>query len=81
MTNDDLVRIARVRRLYRVGEARAIREEADVSQGEFAAALGVSRSAVALWEAGQRNPRGAVALRCAALFDVLKGQAPKEVTP
>lgn len=40
------------------GTARATREAAGLSQGEVAAAVGVSPAAVALWEAGQRRPRG-----------------------
>jgi DNA-binding transcriptional regulator YiaG len=38
--------------------ARAIREEAGVSQARLAAALGVHPVTVARWEAGVRHPRG-----------------------
>lgn len=40
------------------GTARATHEAAGLSQGEVAAAVGVSPAAVALWEAGKRRPHG-----------------------
>ena len=35
-----------------------IREQAGVSQGDVAEALGVTRPAVSYWETGRREPRG-----------------------
>lgn len=54
---------ARVRRhqaLPSLDERRRLREEAGLSQQEFADAMGVSQSALAGWEseANPRNPRG-----------------------
>jgi DNA-binding transcriptional regulator YiaG len=57
--------------LVAAGEARRIREAAGVSQTEVAQQLGVSRSAVCLWELGHRLPRGNVALRYFALLESL----------
>ena len=37
---------------------RALRQAAGVSQSEIAQVAGVTRQAVALWEVGQRTPRG-----------------------
>lgn len=64
-------RIAEARQKVTSGEARRIREAAEVSQAEAAASLGVSRSAVCLWELGNRLPRGDVALRYHALLETL----------
>jgi DNA-binding transcriptional regulator YiaG len=36
---------------------RLLRERAGLKQQDIAAALGVTREAVALWESGARNPR------------------------
>lgn len=38
---------------------RALRKAAGVSLGDVASAIGVTRQAVGLWEAGARTPRGA----------------------
>ncbi|MCX4557964.1 helix-turn-helix domain-containing protein [Streptomyces phaeochromogenes] len=39
-------------------ECRAIREAAGLTQAEVADAVGVTPQAVALWESGNRTPRG-----------------------
>ncbi len=71
MTERDLMRVAEIRRAIRERQTQGIRELAGVTQTELAATLGVSRSAVSLWESGARAPRGAVALKYAALLAVL----------
>lgn len=53
MAVDELLERVRSRRtLPAAGERRRIREAADVSQRELAAALGVSWTAIQRWEAG-----------------------------
>lgn len=52
-----------VRLATRSGLARALREAAEASQAEVAAACDVSHAAVARWEGGQRLPRGEAARR------------------
>jgi DNA-binding transcriptional regulator YiaG len=54
--------LAEIRALLATGRAREIREQAMVGQSELARDLGVTQGAVALWEGGQRLPRGRVAL-------------------
>ena len=56
------------------GGAAAIRQTANLSQSEVAAAVGVSRAAVSRWEAGTRMPRGEAARRYARLLEVLNKQ-------
>ena len=72
MSIDDAVRLAVVRHALTSGEARRRREAAGLSQAEWAAALGVDRATVGLWESGARVPRSAVALRLADLLDRLE---------
>ena len=69
----DLKRLVEVRRLYKSGEAQRIRRAAVVSQADFARSLGVSRSAVCLWESGDRTPRSESALQCWTLLELLQG--------
>jgi DNA-binding transcriptional regulator YiaG len=59
------------------GEARRIRERSLLTQAEVGAALGVTSSAVARWEAGNRRPRGPVAERYGLLLDALLSNLPK----
>lgn len=54
--------LARIRRLVRSGQARAIRVDAGLSQGDIARLIGVQPGAVSRWEAGLRVPRGDKAL-------------------
>ena len=51
--------------------ARAIREEAGVSQQRLADELGVNRVTVARWELGVRVSRGELRLRYIALLEEL----------
>lgn len=51
---------------------RCIREQAHLSQGDIAAALGVTWSAVSRWEAGLREPTGPNLIAYADLLDRLQ---------
>lgn len=67
----DAVKLAEVRALATSGAARRIRQRANLSLAEVAAACGVDQSTVHRWECGKRSPRGPAALRYAALLDAL----------
>lgn len=67
-----LLRLARLRTLITSGEAKRIREAADVSIGEAARASGLSESTVWRWEQGHRRPRGESALAYADLLETLR---------
>jgi len=55
---DHALALGRVRRMLSApDELRAIRERAGITQEQLALAVGVSRSALQRWEAGQRSPR------------------------
>jgi DNA-binding XRE family transcriptional regulator len=71
MSIDDAVRLADVRQAVRSGSARRIRQAAGLTQADVAAAVGVERATVGLWETGARVPRSAVALRYAELLSRL----------
>jgi transcriptional regulator with XRE-family HTH domain len=51
-----------------------LRERAGLSQHEIADALGVTREAVALWEAGLRTPRPATASAYLAILERLAAE-------
>jgi DNA-binding transcriptional regulator YiaG len=55
--------LARVRTAVRTGAARRVRLAAQITQPEIAADVQVSAAAISRWEAGERAPRGAAALR------------------
>jgi DNA-binding transcriptional regulator YiaG len=55
--------LAEVRALAASGEAKAIREAANIRLAEIARAIGVSFQAVASWESGNRCPTGEHAVR------------------
>jgi DNA-binding transcriptional regulator YiaG len=59
------------RRLPAPSRRRRLRERAGLSQRAVARALGVTREAVAYWEAGHRTPRAAHAAAYVALLDRL----------
>jgi transcriptional regulator with XRE-family HTH domain len=61
----EVLAVARLRADLKSGRARAIREEANLTQPEVARGVGVSQSAIAQWEAGRRVPRGDAAVRYA----------------
>lgn len=55
---DHALALAAVRRRLPAPDVRrALRERAGVTQAQLALALGISRSALQRWEAGQRSPR------------------------
>lgn len=43
---------------YRAVDVKRIRSKLDVSQSEFAALIGVSKSTLQNWEQGRRKPQG-----------------------
>jgi DNA-binding transcriptional regulator YiaG len=57
-----------VRQMTASGQAKAIRQAADVSQGEAATFVRVSDATISRWESGQRTPRGEAALRYGQLL-------------
>jgi transcriptional regulator with XRE-family HTH domain len=63
------------RRLPPPAIARAIRDEAGVSQQQVADELGVNRVSVARWELGERVPRGELRLAYIGLLDELREDA------
>lgn len=74
----DVVDKARIiRRLPRPPVARAIREDAGVSQEDIALALDppVTRAAVSRWESGDRRPTGAHLEQYVRILEELGGVA------
>lgn len=72
MNGSELVELANVRSLVRSGDARYIRLARGLSVGEVARGVGVAKATVSRWEAGQRIPRGAAALRYGSLLASLR---------
>ncbi|MDL4815490.1 helix-turn-helix transcriptional regulator [Actinomadura opuntiae] len=68
----DLKRLHYVRAAAASGRARQTRVAAELTQGEIAKAVGVAQPTVAQWENGNRTPRGAAALRYAAVLESLE---------
>jgi transcriptional regulator with XRE-family HTH domain len=58
------------------GQARRLREQAGLTQGEVGAAVGVRASAVARWESGDRVPHRDRLSRYAALLERLAEVGP-----
>jgi transcriptional regulator with XRE-family HTH domain len=71
----DAVLRAEGRRAVEGGRIQRVREAARLSQTELGMALGVTQTAVALWEKGKRVPRGATAERLARLLNDLEAGA------
>jgi DNA-binding transcriptional regulator YiaG len=71
MSDDDVLRLSELRCLVADGKARPIRQQARLSLPEVAAYCGVTYQTIRRWEAGERAPRGAGALRYAALLAAL----------
>lgn len=70
-SNTQTLDLVRARRLVAERKVAQRRRVARLTQAEIAAAIGVSRSTVASWEAGRRTPRREVALRYVILLDAL----------
>ena len=70
-----LVKLATVRAAARSGASRDVRMAAGLSLREVAEAIGVGVSTIHRWEAGDRRPHGAAALRYADLISELKAAA------
>lgn len=75
MTADDVLRVTRLRRLAKTGEAQRIREASGASLRMFGDALGVATATVHRWETGERTPRPDLALAYLDLLDALQAQA------
>lgn len=76
MKRQDVERLAWVRELLATGQARTLREQAHLSRLELALAVtGVTESAVARWERGDRTPRTDAALRYARVLERLAAPA------
>jgi DNA-binding transcriptional regulator YiaG len=58
MATASLLATAKVRRLAASGQARRIRERANVSLTQAAAEIRVAKSTLCRWELGERLPRG-----------------------
>lgn len=67
----EALRLSSLRHLAESGRARQLRLNAQLSLPEVGAACGVSHVCISRWERGERRPRGAPALRYAALLDAL----------
>lgn len=74
MSTEEVLRLSRVRSMMRSGEARRIREEANISQSEVARALGVSVPTVSRWENGGRHAREEHAIAYLNLLDALASE-------
>lgn len=68
MEAQDVLRLSAARTYAESGVGRAIRKAAKVSMSEVASAVGVSEPTVWRWEEGRTRPRGAPAVRWAALL-------------
>ncbi len=69
---NDIVLLTKAREAAANGGARRRRIKARLSQAEVAEDVGVTRTAVSLWERGLRRPRGQAALRYARLLATLE---------
>ena len=73
MNKSQLVALARVRRMIKSGEAKAIRIENGLSLAEMGSCIGkgVGPGTVWRWEEGQRIPRGELGLAYLAALEAL----------
>ncbi|MFI2367262.1 helix-turn-helix domain-containing protein [Streptomyces sp. NPDC018833] len=74
MAQNHILRLAQVRAAVANGEAKRLREAAQLSIGEVAEACGVDQSTVWRWERGTRKPHGEKALRYGDLINSLRLQ-------
>jgi DNA-binding transcriptional regulator YiaG len=68
MDSANLSLLIEARDAAKSGRGERLRRAAGLSQGEVAAAIGVSYAAVSRWEQGSRRPRGAPAIAWARLL-------------
>ncbi|WP_443079989.1 helix-turn-helix domain-containing protein [Streptomyces sp. P9-A2] len=68
MTPEELRTVGELRCLASSGHARALREARHIGLRELARTIGASPSTVSRWETGISQPRGAVALKWAAVL-------------
>ena len=64
----DLALVMEAREAARSGRGERLRTAAGISQGELAAAIGVTPACISRWEAGDRRPRGVAAMAYAQLL-------------
>ena len=76
-----LVRVTQVRSMCRSGAAAEIRRRARATRLEVAAAVGVTESAVADWEAARYLPTGGRALRYGEVLDTLRSASGVHARP
>lgn len=74
MATSEALKLANRRALTCSGRARDLRERARLSLSEVASDCQVDVTTVWRWEQGKRRPRGAAALRYAALLSALDRQ-------
>ena len=72
LTETDLLRMSELRQALASGRAAELRQRFGLSQGEVAAAIGVTASCVSHWEAGRRVPGTNSARRYARLLGALE---------
>jgi transcriptional regulator with XRE-family HTH domain len=73
-TSEQVLDLARVRRLASSGEARRVRLAAGLSLYDLAGAVGVAAATVHRWERGESRPSGEAALRYGALLGAVARQ-------
>lgn len=73
-SNRDVTLLVEARDAARSGRGTRLRVAAGLSQAELAAAVGVSASCVSRWEAGERRPRGEIAVAYVRVLRTLAEQ-------
>ena len=68
---EELIAVRTARDLAANGQARALRESANLSLREIASAIGVDHRTVSRWERGESRPTDRLARRYAAVLQVL----------
>ena len=81
MDERDLQLLVQVRRMAASGEARQLREAADLSRADVGGTVGVDQSTIWKWETGERRPRGPAALRYARVLQMLGRDTPTPAGP
>lgn len=74
-STDSLIALAEVRSMAGRGEARSLRESADLSLAEIAQCVGVAAATIQRWEVGARRPQGAAALRYRGVLRAINDSA------